>query len=246
MKRILSLLGVLGMAVISNAQETTSTTNEYDKLSVEFNLGLNKAVNNWETQAAPTNLKHFDLAARYMLNTKFGFKGSFGFDRLKNDEGNANYKTNIYRYSLEGVLNVGRILEFEDWTGKVGLLLHAGGGLTHMSFNTMGGRSIGASHLMLGITPQVRITDRIAVTADFTAINNFQQEYTFDGYNRDNGVITGTGTVVVDNHQGTTTVNIADPSQKFLKHVNPILNASIGVTYYIGSRQKHADWYATK
>ncbi len=241
MKKILSFLSVLGFLSISTAQNTNKM---YDKWSVEFNEGLNKAFYNWEYDGAPTRLAHLDLGVRYMLNDKFGFKAAFGHDQLKNNKSEHKFKTNIYRYNIEGVFNIGRLLSFEDWTGRIGLLLHAGGGLTKLNYSTVGGRKNDASHLMIGVTPQIKISNRVVLTIDVTSINNFQQAYTFDGYNRPEAVIKGTGTVQVNDDTGTTTIEIADPSAKFLKHMNPILNTSIGVTYYFGKNKKHVDWAA--
>jgi OmpA-OmpF porin, OOP family len=244
MKQTLLILSLIGTSIISNAQQFEKTKDEYNKWSIEVNGGLNNALYNWEGKEAPARIGHFDFGARFMLNSKFGFKGSFGYDQLKNADNNPNFKTNIYRYSLEGVFNIGRLLSFEDWTGRVGLLLHAGGGLSSMNYknDTYGKRTDTPSHLMIGITPQVKINDKISLTFDVTSINNFQQKYTFDGYNRPESVIKGTGTVVVDNNTGITTIEIADPSTKFLKHINPIVNVTFGITYHLGKNKKHVDW----
>src|SRR5699024_3012216 len=66
-----------------------------------------------------------------------------------------------------------------------------------------------------GITPQIRLGDHFALTGDFSAYANFRQATSFDG-----------------------TRPAANRGFKSL-----YFNGSIGLTYYIGSKEKHADWF---
>ena len=178
-----------------------------------------------------------------MVNTKFGLKASFGYDNIKNGDESKSFKTDIYRYNLEAVVNLGRVLSFEDWTKTIGLLVHGGGGVSTFKFGNFPDRKDNAITLMAGITPQVRLSNRIALTLDITALNNFSQAYTWDGSVRPNKDLNASGTVKVDDESGTVNIKVPDPSQKFLKHLNPMLNTTIGVTFYLGNKPSHADWY---
>lgn len=239
------LLPLLTLFIANNS--VTAQTSEFNKWSVELNGGANKALHNWgEGYSAPYNFLHADAGVRFMINSKFGLKASFGYDNLKNGDSSKSFKTDIYRYNLEGVINVGRVLSFEEWTNTIGILLHAGAGYTTFNFGNFPDRNDDAVNIMVGLTPQIRLSNRIALTLDVTAINNFKQKYTWDGSVRPNDDLKASGTVEVDGEKGSVNISVPDPSKKFLKHLNPILNTSVGVTFYLGNKPTHADWYVNK
>lgn len=236
------LLPLLTLFIANNT--VTAQTSAYNKWSIELNGGANKALHNWgEGYVAPYNFLHADAGVRFMINNKFGFKASFGYDHLKNGKDSKSFKTDIYRYNLEGVVNVGRILSFEEWTNTIGILFHAGAGYSTFDFGNYPNKKDNAVNVMVGLTPQIRLSNRIALTLDFTAINNFKQAYTWDGSDRPNSDLNATGTVVVDNETGSVNISVPDPSKKFTNQLNPLLNTSIGVTFYLGNKPTHADWY---
>ena len=71
---------------------------------------------------------------------------------------------------------------------------------------------------MFGITPQVRLTKWLALTADFTVVNNVRQHLNWDG----------SGSSTSDNLSGV------------------LYNTSLGLTVYLGKKEKHADWYISE
>src|SRR5690606_19404062 len=167
----------------------------------------------------------------------------------------------MLRFGLQGVVNLGRVLDFEDWTNTIGLLAHAGGAMG--SYNT-DFTDDKVNSAIAGLTLQLKLSERFAVTRDCTAITNFGQNQTFNGGQRDvkyinvtatapGGSYPGTGTATVNGQTGnvnitvvvpdqTVTASAVDPSSKYFKMLAPILNASVGVTYYFG-KKTHADWY---
>lgn len=185
----------------------------YNKWSVDLNGGFAKPARNGNAAETFKNL-HLDGGVRYNLNNKFGIKASFGYDKLDNWVNDQDLNTNHYRTSLEGVVNVGRLLNFETWTKVLNVQAHAGGGYSWMNGDAFNGTD-NMGHLMAGLTGQVKVHPRVALNADFTVIQSLEQNRTWDG-------------------RGTTNRSIAQGT---------MFNASVGVSIYLGKNAQHADWY---
>lgn len=222
----------------------------YDKWSVELNVGANNAIYNWSSgyyDRKVLNMWHADLGVRYMFNTKFGLKADAGFDQLKNHPDSKEFETRQWRFSLQGVLNLGRILSFEDWTKSLSLLFHAGPGYALLQ-NDNFTENDGMLNVMAGLTGQIRLNDRLALTADITGMNNFGMQHTWNGLSRDADYLTVTTVIPSQVVNGQTipgqsvTSQVANPANQYTKYLNPLLNVSLGLTYYFGNRE-HADWY---
>jgi OOP family OmpA-OmpF porin len=215
------------------------STYNFNTWSVEFNVGTNKAIRPFAEGYSSsgdnrffnfTGFNHFDIGVRKMLNTKFGFKFDFGADIIESQDGNTDskpYHSNQYKIAFQGIFNIGRLLGFETFTKRIGLLIHGGPQAAifhgkeaiynsakteitsykkHTEYN--GG-------FMLGLTPQYRITDRFVATGDFSVMVNSRQHLNWDGsYSPDNTNLAGV-----------------------------MNNISLGLTYYWGKKEKHADWY---
>ncbi len=266
-KFLLSLVVFTSSLTAVNAQETESTKRvDYNRWSIEANGGFNKAfgfggVNFNEGYNNSLGFRHYDLGIRYMLSTKFGLKADVGYDTFKEGSGQE-YDAEFLRFGLQGVINLGRLFDFEDWTNTVGLLAHAGGSYGTYSTDYKDDDKVFAA--LAGLTLQFKLSERFAITLDGTALNYFGLDQTFNGGSRDSKQITvtatvpggtypGSGTATIDGQTGvvnidvvvpaqTVTASAADPSVKFLRHIAPVLNASVGVTYYFG-KKTHADWY---
>src|SRR5690606_2209761 len=113
-------------------EEPATVGKPYDRWSVELNGGINKPTKPFTEgyYTSTPSFFHADLGVRYMFNPKFGLKLDGGFDRLKSADDSQGFETNFYRVSLQGVANLGRIMEFEDWTNTFGLLFHVGAGIS--------------------------------------------------------------------------------------------------------------------
>ncbi|MDR7370438.1 OmpA family protein [Flavobacterium aquidurense] len=225
MKKNIASLSFLIMSLAASAQTatTTSTTPSIDKpgynqWSIELNGGVNKPIRTMTAGYATEtlNLFHGDLGVRYMFNPKFGLKLDFGYDKFQEADDTAPFESTYLRTDLQGVINVGRALNFEQWTKTFGLLVHGGFGVSQLtSKNGFDGEDYMGNGI-LGITGQVRLGDRVALTGDLTGVVNGKQNWNFDG-------------------MGRTTSGAFDGG---------LLNASIGLTFYLGKNEKHADWYA--
>jgi OmpA-OmpF porin, OOP family len=161
---------------------------------------------------------HTSVGGRYMFNNKFGLKLDAGYDRVTNDivgqNGNSlPFKSNYYRTSIQGVFDLGRIFTFENFSERVSLLFHVGGGLSVLT-NKQQNLSDRMVNFLFGFTPQYKINERIAVNIDASFIWHIYQQYTFDM----------TSNVYKRGFDGF------------------IANATVGVNYYLGKNEKHYDW----
>lgn len=204
---------------------------DYNRWSFEVNVGQNKAVKPFAPGYFSSNpsksvnfsgFNHYDLGVRYMLSNAFGLKLDYGFDKFTNQSGAGSlpFHTKQNRFGFQGVMNLGRLMHFEMFTERLGLLTHFG---LHLSqFSVKEGINVDAieanAGLMFGITPQVRLSKRLVLTADFTVVNNVRQHLNWDG----------SVAVTSDNLSGV------------------LYNSSIGLTYYFGKQNKHADWYVSE
>lgn len=215
MKKItLSLIAALAVIGTASAQEKP-----YNQWSIDVNGGLTKPVRKM-TPGYNTNtvnsFYHVDLGVRYMVNNKFGVKADFGYDNMQDGKNSKSFKTNYYRVNLQGIANLGRIMNFEEWTNTINVQGHAGFGYSWMTSDNFTGTD-NMVNAIVGLTGQVRLSDRIALNADFSMINNIKQDYTFDGATRLNGSRGVEGTM---------------------------FNATVGISFYLGqSGKQHADWY---
>jgi len=222
MKKKLVSVSLLLLSFAAGAQNmaTTSTKpnvdQEYNKWSIELNGGVNKPTRamtpGYTTESL--NFFHGDLGVRYMFNPKFGLKLDVGYDQFKEKKDTPDFESRYVRASLQGVINVGRALNFETWTNTIGLLAHGGFGVSQISTETGFGGQDYMAHGIAGLTGQIRLSDRVALTGDLTGIINGRQNWNFDG-------------------MGNTTTGSFD---------GILLNASVGLTFYLGKNQKHADW----
>lgn len=220
MKKIIAILSVGVISTLTlNAQEFKATESTgYNKWSVDVNAGLSKPTAPFSVNyyAANTNFIHGDLGVRYMFNPKFGLKLDFGMDSFKNKSESSEFEGKYYRSSLQGVVNLGRLLSFEDWTNTINLQAHSGLGFSFMTNDKFDGND-DMTNFILGLTAQFRLSNRFALNADFSMINNVNQQYTFDGYE--------------------------DPAVSEDRGFNSTLyNMSLGLSIYLGKNAKHADW----
>lgn len=220
MKKILLTLSAFALTtgVFAQTDETTSTENnasDYNKWSIELNGGVNKyqrpaSSGYFQSTPSPWNA---DFGVRYMFNNKFGLKLDAGYYSFTGKDESIDFDTHLYRTDLQLVANVGRVLGFETWTGRLGLLAHGGFGYAQLkSDNHAFTDKMG--NFMVGLTPQLRLSNRVALTGDFTTLLTVGQDRTFDGANASGG----------RGFQGI------------------LFQGSVGLTVYLGSNEKHADW----
>jgi OOP family OmpA-OmpF porin len=155
-----------------------------------------------------------DLGVRYMFNNKFGLKADFGYNSFTGGDKSIDFDTKYYRVDIQAVANLGRIMNFETWTKTIGLLAHTGFGLSFMEREDPSYLKDRMGNFMAGVTGQIKLSNRIALTGDFTTILNAKQNAAFDGASSGNS----------RGFQGI------------------LFNGTAGITVYLGKNAKHADW----
>ena len=162
---------------------------------------------------------------RYMFNNKFGLRLGGGFDQLQHAGNSPKFATRIWNVNVQGVANLGRVLAFEEFTKNIGLLGHFGVGYGYMTSKSFKGvDNLGI--ITFGITPQVRLSDRVTLLLSGTFNWYLTQHYTFNGESL-----------------------TKDPNVTPMRNVNfQGLNftATAGLQIALGKKRVHADWYGIK
>lgn len=217
-KIILTLVFASAMTTMSAQTEETvkSTEDGFNKWSVELAGGFNKPQRPMTSGYNTTLISPYvvDLGVRYMFNNKFGLKADLGLNSFQGKKESVDFDTKYYRVNLQGVANLGRIMSFETWTNTIGLLGHAGFGLSMLERKDPSYLKDRMGNFMAGLTGQIKLTDRIALTGDFTTILNAKQNLAFDGASSSS--TRGFGGI--------------------------LFNGTAGITVYLGKNVKHADW----
>lgn len=214
---LLTLTFALALNTMSAQTETVEKKAvDFNQWSIELAGGFNKPQRPITAGYSTSIISPYtvDLGVRYMFNNKFGLKADFGFNSLTGNDKSIDFDTKYYRADLQGVANLGRILSFENWTNTFGLLGHAGFGLSFLERKDPTYVKDRMGNFMIGITGQIKLTDRIALTGDFTSITNAKQNVAFDG-----------------------------SSANDIRGFNgSLFTGTVGLTVYLGKNAKHADW----
>ncbi|MFN3942611.1 MAG: OmpA family protein [Flavobacterium sp.] len=215
-RKLFTWLAITTLGVLCQAQEIN-----YNRWSVDLNGGLSKPSNPFNSSFRTNTFGnvHGDLGVRYMFNPKFGIKLDFGYDQFE-VENLPNYEGKIMRSNVQGIVNLGRLLNFESFTQTFNAQLHSGFGWSGFTSNGFNGTD-NMANFIVGLTGQVKITNRIALNADFSYIGLVRQNKTFDGNDTQNGF----------------------PVTELRAFNGDMYNATIGLSIYLGKKSVHADWY---
>ncbi len=217
MKKVVMTLA-LALA-LTGVSAQTENNNSFNKWSVELGAGFNKPQRPFSDGYYTNTVSPWtgDLGVRYMFNNKFGLKADFGYNSLTAKGSSIDFDSKYYRVDLQAVANLGRIMNFETWTNTIGLLGHAGFGYGQLrNDNFKGADEVGNS--IAGVTGQIRLSNRLALTGDFSTILNASQDRTFDG-------------AYVPGNRGFSGI---------------LFNGTVGLNVYLGKNTKHADWVVTE
>ncbi|MBM6499081.1 OmpA family protein [Flavobacterium macrobrachii] len=243
-KHLLVLASFLTVSLTTlNAQETVSAADKkkakelkelepdqeivydaYNRWSIEFGVGQAKGIrpyNDGYYSSYPSKLfggiqiNSFGVGARYMISPKFGMKFGLNYDKFTDQDGSGSldFETFQYRANFEGVVNAIRLFNVEESAGRFGLLLHGGIQVSRMTSDVLDLSELNGG-LIVGFSPQFRITKTISVFGDVSLLNNFRQHFNWDGSNSD-----------VSN-------NLSGQMASF----------SFGLSFSFGNEKIHGDW----
>jgi len=222
MNKKLFLSLCFGGAFLVNAQD------QLNKSAIDFNAGWNKPVYPWKPGYVMkrANLFHFDLGYRRMLTDEFGMKISYNYDLIKNGPKKVgpDFVSYYNRYTVEGVVNLGRLLHFEQFAPRLSANIHAGFGLGFLRysgsqwFKLTGGKTDRIVHGVFGLTPQYRLTNRLAASFDLSIIPSLYQNRTWD--------VKGSAP--------------DDPGMD-----GNFATCTFGISYYLGKNNQSVDWDTT-
>lgn len=194
---------------------------DFNRWSIELEAGVHKPAIPFTSGYYTSTPSFFQgsLGVRYMLTNRFGLKLGVGYNSIEGADESRPFKTNYKRLTLQGVINAGDILNFRSWTNTINLLVHGGMGSAKLTPTEPAeypdDEDDYMGHFIAGITPQLKLTDHIVLTGDFSVLVNERQNYKWDG----------------------TTYTTQAGFDGIL------LNGSVGLTFYIGGAEQHADWY---
>ena len=207
-KQILALTALVALG--ANAQE-------YNKWSVDVNFGANKPTVGFTSGYSTRTPSFWTLngGVRYMFNNKFGLRLGGGYDSFTEGKNSSKFNSNIWNVNLQGVANLGRVLSFEDWTRDLGLLAHAGFGIGQLKGDYIP-KADNIGFVTAGLTPQVRLSNRVTLLVDGSAYLYARQNRTFDGKSK--------------------------TTKRGFQGLN--FTGTIGLQVALGKNLVHADWYS--
>jgi OmpA-OmpF porin, OOP family len=214
---------------IAPATDSVATKQEknYNLWSVNLNLGTHVGIRPYTDGYHSTtpnyfknpNLQHVDINVRKMFNTKFGLALDISYDRFTADAGSPDFDNNFFRTSLRGVMNMHRVMNWEEFTDTFGMQLHVGTGFSYLeapSTDGLFGQYDNIFSILGGTTLLVRLNHKFMMSVDFTVISNLTHHVTLDGQSQVPPDGSRTGVIYTN---------------------------TLGLTYYFGKKEKHADWY---
>jgi OOP family OmpA-OmpF porin len=239
-KQLLVLFAFSTISFVSYGQEEKSTIKDkalkeldqdqeivydsYNRWSIELNAGQSKGIKPYQTgyySSDPSKVfgafqvNSFGVGVRYMVSPKFGFKLSGNYDKFTNQSGSGSleFETYQYRGNLEGVINAVRLLNLEDIAGRFGLLFHGGIQASRFTSEVNNGTEWNGG-LIIGFTPQFRITNTISIIGDVSLLSNYRQHFNWDG-------------------------SVSEPSNNLSGQMSSF---SLGLSISFGGEKLHGDW----
>jgi hypothetical protein len=189
--------------------------NKFNRLSIETGYGYvspSKLYGADFSKSDFSGFNHFDIGMRYMIKSNFGVKLNYASDIFSKGDAGVSYNT----INASAVYNLGSLFDLNYMTyEKIGLLGRVGLGVTFANLESVSYyERIGSA--TIGLTPQVKLNQRISIYGDVAYTLNFKQHYGFDG-------------ILLD--------------KDYKSEVGKTTVLSIGLIFYVGENSTHADWY---
>lgn len=197
----------------------------FNHWSLDFSRGLSLTSGPFTAGYSPYNmsLPVIEFGGRYMMNEFGGIRLGMGYNRIgytvSSESGSGVFMSGYWRLSAEAVVNMGQILDFYSFSPRLGLLANIGTGLSTLYNDSLKmGIKKGSDemiHLSFGVTPMIRLTNRVTLIASFRTTSHFRQSRTYDLQS-------------MLQERGRT---------------GRLLSGTIGMQVYFGKSGSHIDWY---
>ncbi len=232
MKNYLFLILTIGIVIPGIAQK------DFNQWSFEVNGGFNKAMGPLTPgYLSPTlNIGHVDFGARYMFNEYFGLSSGLGVGKFKEAKGTPEFSSNYLSTSFNGVVNWGRILSFDSFSKKITILSESGVGFGYLKQESRIASLLSPSQTpdfdpdyVYNFTGKLKLlyhlSSRTSLQGTVSTTINGRQRYTFDG-----NEINQNGRPI-------------EPEIPFIHATGTWWTGTIGLNFYLGKSEQHADWY---
>lgn len=228
-KLLLFAVAMIGLIVTAQDEMESKTDSQVDfkRWAIDLSGGVHKPTRPFTTGYVNTpDFWQANLGARYMFTRSFGLGLNVGYNSIQSGDNSANFETDYYRVSLEGYVNLGNFVNLDRSTQKFNIMGH--GGIGYGVIPLEGDYSSNDEHLnfMVGIMPQYRITDNLAIFTDLTVIGTTRNHVGWDG-----GVLPEVGR---DSNGAITQENRGFEGM--------LVNASVGLTFYLGEGDEPAEF----
>lgn len=177
---LLALLSTFLLSGFASAQL------DYNKWSIELAGGVNKAMGvrtpgfNYPT----ADFFNGTIGLRRMFNSKVGIRLTGQFDRFNSFYAlTEEHTTQLIKFGVDGVFNLGRMANYEEFTKKHTLLAHFGGGygmMTDVSSTNKVDGTDNLGYMSVGLTPIFRVGKKVAISIDGSIYGTVFQQRTFD------------------------------------------------------------------
>lgn len=215
MKKIL-LVSILAVGGWGLAQAPST----YNRTSVDFGIGVNKALSSFAGVANNVNFPHIDLGVRYMLTNRAGLYAGLGWEKYGYTLNGFDGRTSAFSIQTQGVVNLSNLVDLAwapKWK-KVGV--YAMGG-PRMVINSNKYNDVNRGYdLILGMSAganaQLKVSNKLAIKGGIEALAYIMQNRSLDWASKITSAPAGIS-----------------------------VNMTVGVNYYLGDKAEHADWTPT-
>lgn len=171
--------------VFSSAGLKAQKTKLNHKWQMDLAVGTNIALSPFTKGSRSSNgFPHLAIGGQKMLSDVFGIRSAIVYDHYSNSDDNTlySYSTSQLSILLEGVLNTHQLFQQPE-TSKFDLFIHAGMQISRFYVNKgdYDGRSEKNGGIVFGLTPVYRLSDKLALLADWSYIYNIRQDFTWNG-----------------------------------------------------------------
>jgi len=202
--------------LFSQAMQGQPKYTPYNHLSFEGGYGISipTRIVSEVSDKGFVSVSHINLGARYMFNQDWGIKGQLAFDRFSESP---DLGARFFRMDAQAYYNLGRMLDLQTTTRDLlGLYAHAGLGVSFA--RSLYNNSLEHNgNILIGLTPQFRLSDKIALPISLTYTHTIKQHFSFDG------------------------IPFDPPTVAYRNGGH--FTFSLGLIVYFGEERMHADWY---